>query len=409
MRKSSIPTKLSKTFVETRKQPGVYHDGLLTGFQLVVTNASKIYRVRAKLKGASNKVVKVIIGRHGDPWTVNQAREAAHKYLLEIRQGINPNDRQREEQAKNELTKKQRLAEQKRQSITLQIAFDDYVKNKKLKPSTMYSYRCDFEKCLVDWLSMPITEITPTMVNDCHKEISKHHPGQTNHVMRILRAVLNYVNDNHLEDHGRPLILNNPVKRLSKTKRWNVLLPRQDIIYDHQLKDWLAAVKKLENPIVSDYLLFTLLTGLRKEEAAGLLWDNVDFSAKMFTVKDTKNRRDHTLPLTGAALQLLKRREDQKENEYIFPGRGKDGHLKDIRHHLTLVKQQAGFDFKIHTLRRTFTTIAARMLPDYIVRRLTNHIDKSDTTQGYVVLEVEKLREPLIQIEKHIFTCNRRV
>ncbi len=388
--------------MESRKQSGVYHDSLLTGFQLVVTNASKIYRVRAKLKGASNKVVKVIIGKHGDPWTVNQAREAAHKYLLEIRQGINPNDRRREEQAKNELTKKQRLAEQKRQSITMQIAFDDYLKNKKLKASTIYSYRCDLEKCLTDWLDMPITEITPVMVHERHKEISKHHPGQANHVMRILRAVLNYVSENHLEDHGIPLIINNPVRRLSKTKRWNVLPPRQDIIHDHQLKDWLAAVKKLENPIVADYLLFTLFTGLRKEEAAGLLWENVNFSTRGFTVKDTKNRRDHTLPLTNTTFSLLKRRESQKENKYVFPGRGQAGYLKDIRHYLGLVKQESGVDFKIHTLRRTFTTIAARMLPDYMVRRLTNHIDKSDTTQGYVVLETEKMREPLKQIEKHI-------
>ena len=74
---------------------------------------------------------------------------------------------------------------------------------------------------------------------------------------------------------------------------------------------------------------------------------------------------------------------------------------------MDLVEQAAKIEFTLHTLRRTFTTIAATRLPEYTVKKLTNHIDKSDVTQGYAIIEVEKLRQPLTQVEHHILTMCR--
>jgi integrase len=41
------------------------------------------------------------------------------------------------------------------------------------------------------------------------------------------------------------------------------------------------------------YLLLALFTGLRKEEAARLTWENVDFLDETSIVHDTKNHQDH--------------------------------------------------------------------------------------------------------------------
>ncbi len=94
--------KLSKAFID-EATPGLYHDSDLSGFQLEVTPTSKTYRVRARQKGGG--MVKVLIGKHGQPWTISQAREAAAKFLLEIKQGINPNEKRREETLKKAAAK----------------------------------------------------------------------------------------------------------------------------------------------------------------------------------------------------------------------------------------------------------------------------------------------------------------
>ncbi len=241
------------------------------------------------------------------------------------------------------------------------------------------------------------------MVQDRHAEISKTFPGQANHTMRILRAVINHASDIHYEEHGIPLILINPVRTLSKLKRWNKLQPRQDVIRDEDLKAWAKAVNNLNNSIISAYLFFTLMTGLRKNESASLKWANIDFKSKFFTIEDTKNNRQHYLPLTKFTIATLEHLKSVRQNEYVFPGN--NGHIKDVRHYLDLVEQASKVTFTLHTLRRTFTTIAATRLPEYTVKKLTNHIDKSDVTQGYAIIEVEKLRQPLNQVEHHILKC----
>jgi integrase len=230
----------------------------------------------------------------------------------------------------------------------------------------------------------------------------QRHKGQANHVMRILRAVLNYAANTYEDHEGKPLILINPVKRLSQLNRWNKLPRRQDVIADSDLPDWFRAVQALNQDIVRDYLLLMIFTGLRAQEAARLKWKNVDFKSDMFTVKDTKNGTDHTLPMTSTLESLFKRRWASRKNEYVFPGQVEKKHLVDIRYHIDSVVKASGVRFTPHTLRRTFTTIAGRLLPEYTVKRLTNHLDSSDVTQGYVVIETEKLRQPMAIIDEHI-------
>lgn len=52
---------------------------------------------------------------------------------------------------------------------------------------------------------------------------------------------------------------------------------RFDVLEGPHLGPWFAAVRELGNPVVSAYLQALLLTGARREEMAGLRWQDVDF------------------------------------------------------------------------------------------------------------------------------------
>jgi hypothetical protein len=49
--------------------------------------------------------------------------------------------------------------------------------------------------------------------------------------------------------------------------------------------------------------------------------------------------------------------------------------------------------------------MAARLgLPHHIIKKLINHIASTDATDGYIVLHVEHLREPMAQVNNRILT-----
>jgi integrase len=159
---------------------------------------------------------------------------------------------------------------------------------------------------------------------------------------------------------------------------------------------------------VRDYLVLLLLTGLRREEAASLTWSNVDLKAKTLTVPDTKNREDHTLPLSDYLLTLLKQRSKATESNYVFPGYGPKGHIVFVGKHKDKAINNAGFKFTLHDLRRTFITVAESIdIPAYAVKRLANHKMTNDVTAGYIVTDVERLRKPMQKITDYILKAGK--
>jgi integrase len=225
--------------------------------------------------------------------------------------------------------------------------------------------------------------------------------------MRFLRAIFNFAAGKYEDSKGRPIILENPVKRLSQTEAWYRVERRKTVIKAHDLKDWYGGVIKVggtaKGETVRDYLLLLLFTGLRRQEAAQLPFSGLDFKARTITVLDTKNREDHTLPMSDLVFSLLSARRDSVEGDFVFPGEGKGGYLVEPRKQMEKVAKTSGVDFTLHDLRRTFTTIAEGLdVPAYSLKRLLNHKMPGDVTAGYIVTDVERLREPMQKITDFI-------
>ncbi len=151
--------------------------------------------------------------------------------------------------------------------------------------------------------------------------------------------------------------------------------------------------------MVSDYLLLLLFTGLRRNEAASLRFENIDFVDQTLTVPDTKNGEPLRLPLSDFLYNLLERRLNETESAFVFPGGGKRGHLIEPKRQVQRVIKASGVPFMLHDLRRTFITVAESLdLSHYAIKRLVNHKLTGDVTAGYVVANVERLRDPMQRI-----------
>ena len=93
--------------------------------------------------------------------------------------------------------------------------------------------------------------------------------------------------------------------------------------------------------------------------------------------------------------ELLSRRQEKDNSEYVFPSTGKGGYIIEPRKQTAKVIADSGVIFTIHDLRRTFITIAESLdISAYAVKRLINHKMTNDVTAGYIVSDVERLVNP---------------
>ena len=385
--------KITKTFTDKalplpNKDQTFYRDSTLKGFALRITSAGVKSFVVEKI--IDNKVRRITIGKYNGALTVEQARKKAQILMGQIADGINP------------ITEKEIVA---MNETTLEQVMQDYLKARKtLKPKTLYDYNRVMTVAFVDWKNLPILKITKDKVEKLHTKLGENNgEAYANLAMRILRALFNFAAGKYEDTLGRSLITENPVRRLSQTRAWYRIERRQTFIKAHDLRAWYQGVQKLQNEGLRDYFTLILLTGLRRQEAASLRWDQVDFKAKTLRITDTKNNEPHTLPLSTYLRTLLQTRKETASNPFVFPAPSASGHIIESRKQIAKVVKSSGVSFTVHDLRRTFITIAESLdIPAYALKRLLNHKMHNDVTAGYIVTDVERLRSPMQKITDYI-------
>lgn len=385
---------LNSVPLPARGKRAYIYDTKVSGLVCSITpNATKSFLVYRKLKG---KPIRVTLGRYPD-MTIEQARSIAGNTLSVIAGGQNPTELKRVKKASD---------------ITLHEVLTAYLETRSLKPRTATDYKAITKDCFKAWLNKPIASINRDMVKKRHRVIGENSPAHANYAMRILRALFNFAKAEYKRADGSDMIIGNPVAVLSETRAWFKIKRKQSYIAKDKLPEWFAAINALEETAANskaetarDYLLFVLFTGARKEEAAQLRWDNVNLKLATFTLHDTKNSETVTLPLSDYLLALLEKRKAKTVSEFVFEGEGKRGHIIEVKRHMKKVAANIDQDFTIHDLRRTFLTIAESMdISPYTLKRLVNHktAEKSDVTAGYIVVDIERLRDAAQKISDHI-------
>lgn len=215
--------------------------------------------------------------------------------------------------------------------------------------------------------------------------------------MRVMRQLFNY---SHAK-HGN--IPDNPCRYLTLLKGWYKVERRRTYVKPSDFAAWYAGVQMVVNPSIRDFLLLLLFTGLRKSEGIRLRWENVDMENKVFTIPTTKNGEPHVLPMSSWLYDFFrKRKEACGSSPWVFPGFGDDGHMTEPKKAVRLVIKQSKVEFCLHDLRRSFISLAESLdIPHYALKRLLNH-KSTDVTAGYIVIDVDRLRDPMEKISTKI-------
>ncbi|WP_298917803.1 tyrosine-type recombinase/integrase [uncultured Roseobacter sp.] len=171
----------------------------------------------------------------------------------------------------------------------------------------------------------------------------------------------------------RQFVASNPLNAL---KRPNRNIARDRVLSDEELKTLLQFTLHRRGRF-HDIVTLLALTGQRKSEIAGLQWSEVDGDTLVFPPDRTKNKREHRVPLCPQALELLHSVEGGQL--HVFGTSSDDqpynGWSKAQRR---IVKETELDHFTLHDLRRTFSTIHAKIgTPIHVTEKLLNHVSGS--------------------------------
>ena len=162
-----------------------------------------------------------------------------------------------------------------------------------------------------------------------------------------------------------------------------------------------------EGAVIAGIFRIALLTAQRKSEIAGMRWNELDLDAGWWTIPEerTKGGREHRVPLTPTAIDILRGLEAEPHDPvYVFRG-GRTGRpIQNLGKALPRVRDRSKVVFWLHDLRRTATTIMASSgVAQFIAGRILSHADDSVTARHYNVYAYDdEKRAGLLKLEQRV-------
>ncbi len=144
-------------------------------------------------------------------------------------------------------------------------------------------------------------------------------------------------------------------------------------------------IAEAKSPAAVAALRLIVMTGMRREEACGLRWSEVDTVGHCVRLERTKTGRS-TRPIGAAASALLRQLEKVKSSEkWVFSNRDDSGSA-DLKKSIAAIFDAAGLsNARSHDLRRTFASIGAdHGYSDATIAELLGHARRGVTATHYI-------------------------
>jgi integrase len=323
-----VAAELGPLDVKRLSHPGGKGNAMVTvggvaGLYLQLTpNGGKTWILRMLVGGRRRD-----IGLGGYPTvTLAQARDKAREARDKVERGVDPVEERKAAKAK--------LIEARRKGMLFSDAVDkalaaklDAFRNEKHRAQ----WRSTLDRYAVPEIgALPVGEIGTAAVLRCLQPIWATKTETASRLRGRIEAVLSWAT---VSGHRAG---DNPARWAGNLKE---LLPAPSKVANEsnhpalQLDDapsWLADLRKREG-FPARALEFLILTASRSGEVRGAMWDEIDLDKALWIVpaQRMKMQREHRVPLTVEAVDLLKALPRLDGNPLVFPGvRG--GQLSDM-------------------------------------------------------------------------------
>lgn len=339
----------------------VYNINGVPGFMLVMHKSGGSFVLQRRVNGRSTRVT---IGRR-EEMHVKEALRRALELSAAMRDGLDP------------------LLEKRRTAFTLQAAWELFRRSKPLRSTTIAHYEHWLTKHVPDWLDRPLQELGADRVGVRlrHEKITRESgPVMANNVMRVFRAIYRRAQREQPDLPAPPTV----------NVDWHKVGARDSALKYDELRAWYEKVEALRNPVKTLYWLAVLLTGGRRNQLACARWQDIDFSAGIWTFppENVKGGKGYTIPVSAWLLERLKEAKASSDSEWVFPATRVQGRRVSRSGHLDNPRNNAQGLPGPHALRHTYRSLAViARIPDLEIRLLLNHTPR-DVSEAYITRAV---------------------
>jgi integrase len=301
---------------------GVYvvRDSETTGFRCIINRNSKRLVYQGELREAGKR--RTVYKRLGDPEHVKVAEARAR--------------------ALEEMARLTRLTDpDAKAGTTFGQAWDDPIEGYKAglakherSDRTITDYQQKFTAHLEPTFGkVALRDITRSDVVRLHKRLTDEgHPYAANSTCRVGHAIYRHAALG-LEVPGL-----NPLNPFRAYKLFNKEEARQTGMSERDLSGWFGKVVAMDNPVMRELWVMTMLTGLRRNDLCTMQWANVNLDESYVEIPSPKGgeARAFRCPLTPPMIKSLERvrraGKSQCDTEqckpWIFPSTAsKTGHI----------------------------------------------------------------------------------
>jgi integrase len=198
----------------------------------------------------------------------------------------------------------------------------------------------------------------------------------------------------------------NPVRGVEKNNEHH----RRRYLSGDELARLLAALADYSDRQVADAIRILLLTGARRGEVLSLRWADLDLDLGVWSkpAASTKQGKAHRVPLSAAAMEVLRRQP--RRSEFVFSSHGATGHLVEVKKAWRWITRAADIaDLRLHDLRHSFASAlvsSGASLP--LIGALLGHSQPA-TTARYAHLHDDPMRLAAEQIGDAIAAAGKAV
>jgi integrase len=365
--------QLTATEVASIEKPGRYGDG--DGLWLQVSKwGTKSWQLRFMLNGRARHMG---LGSVRD-FTLKEARERAREMRQMIADGIDPiearHERRMEQAAK--------LASQ----ITFKKAAEEYIemhrdgwKNPK--------HIAQWENTLAAYAfpvfgNLPVDRIDTTQVMKVLEPIWKAKTETASRLRGRIEKILGWATTSGYRIGDNPARWRGHLENLLPAKGKIQKVQHQAAMPYRELPEFMVELRDVDG-MSARALEFTILTAARTSEVLLAKWDEIDGDIWVIPAERMKAGKEHRVPLSNQALELLASQPREMGSRYIFPGARQGRPMSNMAMLKLLRTRRPGLT--VHGFRSTFRDWTAEQTsyPREIAEQALAHANNDRVEAAY--------------------------
>jgi integrase len=235
--------------------------------------------------------------------------------------------------------------------------------------------------------SKAVGEITADHVEQVMRPLWSKQPDLALRLRERIEAVLDWAKAKEYRDGENPARWKGNLKY-----RMGALPPKRERVehmaalpYD-EIPAFMAKLRAIDDSLHRARALeFTILTAARSGEVFWATWDEINFAERLWIIpkERMKKLREHIVPLSDRAFQIVQDQYETRSSKLIFPGARDDRPMSNTQ--MLFMLQRLGVPVTVHGFRSTFRDWAGDLTryPRDVIELALAHVTGNAVERAY--------------------------